>query len=292
MHIGSPPNRPERPAELEDWLNRRVFHPASWRLARLLEPTAITPNMVSVAGAILVMAAAFCYSLSPMLVAIVAGFAVHLSWHVVDGADGDLARLTSRSSPRGELVDGLCDIAGHIVLYLVLGSLAAEQIGAALAWFLAISAGASRLIQAAHYEGFRRQYQEIVYGTPWLGNNAGGQPLQESRNPLVVLYRRVLAFSAPQARILALASQSQAKAAQVAASLRAEAHRLLAPMAPLCANYRTIAAGLAMLAGRPHWFFLFEVVALNLVLAISAVNLHRRIDRMLADQISPARTRR
>ena len=41
--------------------------------------------------------------------------------HVVDGADGDLARLTGRSSPIGEMVDGLCDYLSHIVLYLVLG---------------------------------------------------------------------------------------------------------------------------------------------------------------------------
>ncbi len=37
------------------------------------------------------------------------GLALHMGWHIVDGADGDLARLTGRSSPTGELVVGPSD---------------------------------------------------------------------------------------------------------------------------------------------------------------------------------------
>ena len=44
--------RPQsRPPELQDGLNRYLYHPLAARLARLLAPTRITPNLVSVVGA-------------------------------------------------------------------------------------------------------------------------------------------------------------------------------------------------------------------------------------------------
>ena len=35
----------------------------------------------------------------------------------------DLARLTGKASPTGELVDGVCDYSAHVVLYVVLAAM-------------------------------------------------------------------------------------------------------------------------------------------------------------------------
>ena len=43
---------PLRPRELEDWLNFHLYHPLAWRLALRLAKTPLTPNMVSVGGAL------------------------------------------------------------------------------------------------------------------------------------------------------------------------------------------------------------------------------------------------
>ncbi|MBB3774407.1 hypothetical protein FHS52_000350 [Erythromicrobium ramosum] len=55
--------QPARPVELEDWLNRQLYHPLSWRLARRLASTRLTPDMVSAAGAAAIMLAAASYGL-------------------------------------------------------------------------------------------------------------------------------------------------------------------------------------------------------------------------------------
>ena len=47
-----------RPAELEDWLNGKIYHPLSMQLANVLAPTFVTPNMVSVAGGLMIVLAA------------------------------------------------------------------------------------------------------------------------------------------------------------------------------------------------------------------------------------------
>ena len=54
--------RPQRPRELQDPLNHYLYHPLAWQLARLLAPTPLTPNMVSVIGGCCVVAAAFAYA--------------------------------------------------------------------------------------------------------------------------------------------------------------------------------------------------------------------------------------
>src|SRR6185503_8437298 len=56
------PLRPSsRPVELEDPLNRFVYHPLAVRLARLLVPTGISPNLVSVGSALCLLAATWSF---------------------------------------------------------------------------------------------------------------------------------------------------------------------------------------------------------------------------------------
>lgn len=273
--------RPQRPAELEDWLNGHLYHPLSWRLARRLAPTRITPDMVSVAGALAIMLAAFAYNQPVWPWSVGLGLALHMTWHVLDGADGDLARLTGRSSPHGELVDGICDYAGHIVLYVMLGFIASAQIGAA-GWALMWAAGASRAVQAAHYEGTRRQYQLAVYGTPWMASEAPATGASGRRNPFVVYYLSLTGIIVPPGQALTAAVQNPAVREHLRDAVRARSEALLARLPLLSANYRTLTVGAAMLAGKPEWYFLFEVAVLNFVLVASLWRVRRVFGEALA----------
>jgi hypothetical protein len=168
------PRRPQRPRELQDWLNHYLYHPLAWQLARVLARTPLTPNMVSVIGGCFVVAAAIAYAQPGWPGPALAGLLLHMTWHVVDGADGDLARLTGRSSPIGEMVDGLCDYSSHVVLYLVLGWLLAHGMNPP-AWPTAHpalwmwAAGISHIVQSNHVEVQRRQYQCGSTGRPGCG---------------------------------------------------------------------------------------------------------------------------
>ncbi|WP_245804524.1 CDP-alcohol phosphatidyltransferase family protein [Erythrobacter tepidarius] len=282
------PERPPRPAELEDWLNARLYHPLSWRLARALAPTRITPDMVSAAGAVAIILAAAAYAGLAWPWGVAAGLVLHMGWHVLDGADGDLARLTGRSSPHGELVDGICDYLGHIVLYLTMGFIASAQIGG-WGWALMWAAGASRVVQAAHYEGVRRQYQLAVYGTPWMASTESGKTGQ--RHPFVAYYLWLTGWIVPYGAALLEAVRDPLRREPLRAAMRAQAGEWLAPISPLSANYRTLAVGAAMLAGRPQCYFLFEVLVLGGVLLASLMRVRRLFGAALA-HAAPASTRR
>jgi phosphatidylglycerophosphate synthase len=280
--------RPSRPAELEDWLNARLYHPLSGRLARALVPTRITPDMVSAAGAVAIMLAAAAYSQLTWPWGAALGLMLHMGWHVLDGADGDLARLTGRSSPHGELVDGICDYLGHIVLYVTMGFIASAQIGG-WGWALMWAAGASRVAQQAHYEGARRQYQLAVYGTPWMASSDSAGTGR--RHPFVAYYLWLTGWIVPHGAALLEAVRDPDRRDPLREAMRRSAGDWLGPISPLSSNYRTLAIGAAMLAGGPQWYFLFEVLVLGAVLLASLVRVRRVFGAALA-QAAPASTRR
>lgn len=286
--------RPLRPRELQDPLNHYLYHPLAWQFARALSATPITPNMVSVLGAGFVVAAGLAYTQLAWPISAALGMALHMTWHVVDGADGDLARMTGRSSPIGEMVDGLCDYLSHAVLYVLLAILLAGSGGAVsgwLAWVLVVLAGISHALQANHAEVQRRQYQYWVYGTPWLRNSHNAEGSATSRSwagALVSAYIGIASGMTPEAlkidAAVVAAKDDRARLDQIAAAVRSEAPPLLLLCKVLGPNPRAIVLGLSMFAGSPLWYMLYQAVVLNLLL-VHSVRAHNAAARRIAARI-------
>lgn len=284
-----------RPRELQDWLNRFVYHPLAARLARALKPTGISPNMVSVAGALMIWAAAFAYVGLDWPVSAVLGFAFHALWHVVDGADGDLARLTGRSSATGELVDGVCDYSGHAVLYIALAATLSGQIGL-WAWILAVAAAASHSVQTNHAETQRRNYLWWAYGVPWLKHaQAAGDEVFRGRSwfsrtfgwmarDYLRLGQAMTPYSARIDAQVEAAISDPPRLARIQRLVRRSSRRSLAFQKAVGPNPRTIILGISMALGSPLYFFLAECVLLNLLLALS-VRHHNARGRRLAERL-------
>jgi len=294
----------QRPRELQDWLNHYCYHPLAWRLAQWLAPLPVTPNMVSILGGCLVVMAGIFYVQSTSPAATLIGLLLHMSWHVADGADGDLARLTRRSSPYGEMIDGLCDYASHAILYIMLGLALQVQIGA-IAWLPTLAAGFSRIAQANYYEVQRRQYQWWAHGVPWLRQSGQERSDDAPRTLLARMGQAYLALAArlsPDPRRVDCAlTEAEAGAAIPPGQLapirdlvRHHARCLLPPTPLLGANWRTIMLGLSMLAGSPLYYFLYEALILNGLLAISVLRSKRQVQALerKIDQFASARMAR
>ncbi|WEK47791.1 MAG: CDP-alcohol phosphatidyltransferase family protein [Candidatus Andeanibacterium colombiense] len=288
----------KRPPEVEGWLNMHIYHPLSNRLAVLLRPTGVTPNMVSVAGFASICAAGAAYTGLAWPVSAALGFLLHVSWHVIDGADGALARMTGKASAIGELVDGLCDYAGHVVLYVMLASFLADWIGG-WAWVAATCAGASHIIQANHTESERRIYRWWAYGTGWIGQaqQAGGNMfgMFGGRNwitlafgwlvyPYLWLSRVMNPNSAEIDAALAAAARDPALLERMRTIVRDEAKAAVLFQHLVGPNPRAIVLGIAMAFGSPLWFFLFTVGPQNVMLALS-VHTHHAMNRRVARRL-------
>jgi hypothetical protein len=282
-----------RRAELDDWLNGRIYHPLAHRLARLLAHTPISPNLVSVAGGLTVLAAGALYTGLSWPLSVALGFLVHVSWHILDGADGDLARLTGRASPVGELVDGLCDYISHALLYVMLGAFLDGWIGI-WAWIVGWIAGLSRVAQANHAESQRRTYLWRAYGVPWLKQTREAEPaarrsaLLRAFSPIAEAYVRLGSLASPCERqidgLVAQGSRTPAALERTRRVCKDEGRLPLRLQTLLGANWRTIALGASMAAGSPLWFFLLEATLLNLLLVVS-VMVQRRCDRRIVARL-------
>ena len=104
-----------KPLEVEEPIDVWVHRPPAYVLARLLLPTPVSPNLVTI-GSIIVGCAAG--------VAIFANFAWHLPLAgglifgsaVLDCCDGQLARLRKSSSALGRMLDGVADLVVSTVV--------------------------------------------------------------------------------------------------------------------------------------------------------------------------------
>lgn len=279
---------PGRPAEIELASNRRLIHPLSSRLVDILAPTPVTPNQVSIAGLAAAVAAAACLIALANPWRALAAFACLFAWHVLDGADGALARRTGRSSPVGELIDGVCDHAAQILVYVALAAVLARRIGVA-AWPLATLSGACHFVQANAYESWRKSYRHFGYGAAWMD-----QTFRGVRQPGAGWAGRVVAGIYLALSGVFLANQAAVGEAvrQGGTTARERYREAYAPLvrraAWLSSNTRTIALCAAVLLGAAIGYFIFEIVILDVALAALVLG-RRRVDRrFLASQGSNA----
>src|SRR5262249_41259791 len=102
-----------RTREIEEITNLYFIHPLPAALRPHLARLRITPNGVCITGMLFGIAAAFAYyhaccGLGDRRFAII-GFVLMIAWHVMDGADGQLARFTHSFSYFGKVLDGISD---------------------------------------------------------------------------------------------------------------------------------------------------------------------------------------
>ena len=281
-----------RPREIEEPLNWFFIHPMSRALVKLLIPTGITPNMVSALGVVMASFAAGAYAGLAWPWNAFVGLGFHIAWHVFDGADGQLARATGKTSTYGEIVDGVCDHLSHLVLYVVVALVLTPSLGA-WAWALTAAALASRALQAISYETTRRNYRRWVYSLNWIRQDLDKAATAAKPGPLgafgVALAGVYLKLSelvraddrAIDAAMGRLTREGGAKA-EAARGLYREAELPMVHRAAwLSTNYETTAMALSFLAGSPIWFVGFELTVLNLVLAASVIGQARSYARLL-----------
>jgi 1L-myo-inositol 1-phosphate cytidylyltransferase / CDP-L-myo-inositol myo-inositolphosphotransferase len=97
----------------DGWVSRNLNRPISTRISRLLAPTSITPNQFTLftgligllTGIFMAMGGYFNYLI---------GATLFQATSVLDGVDGELARLKFQSSPYGQWLDTLVDNLSYV----------------------------------------------------------------------------------------------------------------------------------------------------------------------------------
>jgi choline kinase/phosphatidylglycerophosphate synthase len=126
-------------------VSRYLNRPISTRISMALAPLRLSPDLVSFVALVLGVAAAVVLGLGH---GVVGGILVHLA-SVIDGVDGELARLQRRARASGAFLDGVLDRLGDAAILAGLGVWAASGSGAAVVLVLAVLATAGAMLSMA-----------------------------------------------------------------------------------------------------------------------------------------------
>lgn len=265
-----------RTREIEEFTNLHFIHPVGARLVPLFARLGVSPNAVSLTGMGCGILAGFAYHRYLDIRFAVAGFVLMVVWHILDGVDGQLARLTNRQSEFGKVIDGLADNVTFVSVYFGLGLALGRSEGPGV-WVLIALAGAAHSMQAATYELQRQEYD--FWG--WGKKSAEYKPVErlrsenQARTPVQKLvFALGVSYAGMQHRVSGVNLEYRCR---IAESLATQPDR--APLirqryrdtfagqvrlwSVMSSNYRTLAIFVCAVLGVPLLYFLIELLVLT-----------------------------
>ncbi|GMV39402.1 MAG: hypothetical protein AMXMBFR64_11180 [Myxococcales bacterium] len=150
--------KPKDVEELIDW----YFHrPLAAHLVRVVEPTPLTPNQLTVLALIFGSASGFAFYAGGTNNAwVVVGAILLFSSIIFDCADGQLARVRGTASMLGRALDGIADYFPTISAFYGLAFFIQQRMPELgwWTWILGYSAGASMIWHCFLYDGIKNVY--------------------------------------------------------------------------------------------------------------------------------------
>jgi phosphatidylglycerophosphate synthase len=121
----------------DELINTYMMRPLAGVLVRLLFPTPVTPNHVTIASIAAGCIAAFCLSRGTPEFAAGGGLFIFLK-DLLDTADGQLARARGLYTRLGRFLDSIADIVVNLLLFAALGATLSEQTKDPMIWPLTL----------------------------------------------------------------------------------------------------------------------------------------------------------
>jgi hypothetical protein len=284
--------------EAEGVLDLYFYRPIGLRLAQVFAKINVTPAGVSLLGGLVGVIAGHLYFYRDLGVNF-GGMALHVLANALDNADGQLARLTGRTSRMGRIIDSLADHLVWISIYIHLAlRYLAEGASPAVA-FLALTAGISHALQSAAADYYRNAYLFFVNGRSQVtfdssvSLRSSYRDLEWRSQPwnkfLLALY---LNFTWQQEMLGPKLNRLREAVDQLyprelpdwlKARYAVSARAMFKWWGFLMTNTRMIVLFVLLLAGRPIWYFWVELTVLNFLLIYLLLRQESMSQRLLDD---------
>lgn len=149
--------------DVEEILDLVIYRPISFLFVKLIYPTNLTPNQISIISMIFGLGSGVLFYFGEPLFIVAGGISIFVS-NVLDCADGQLARLKKNGTKVGRIIDGFIDYVTGASIFFGIGFALNHITGNALYSFgLAALGGFSRIMQNMFFDYYRNMYMQYVF---------------------------------------------------------------------------------------------------------------------------------
>lgn len=270
--------------EIEGFLDLHFYRKVGFQLARFLAWAGFSPNGVTSLGTLIGIGAGHFYFYRDLTTNVV-GMCLHVFANAMDNADGQLARLTNRLSPSGRVLDGIGDNLVFASVYVHLCLRFVAEGGSHGVWVVALLAGLSHRFQSEAAEFCRDAYLRFTAGKlRSLELSSDLRPQYDavtwskhfSRKLLLKLH---LGYVTEQEMLCPCLTRLEEAARRIFVSgvpqafqdsYRQANRNMINFFFLFRTNARMLLLFLLLFVGQPVWYFLVELIALNLLLIVLA----------------------
>lgn len=203
--MGGSPRLAFKAYEIEELVDVYFYRRLGIAVALAARTLHLTPNGVSILAAIIGTAGgALLYDENLA----VWGWLLLVGHGVFDSADGQLARLTNRTSELGRILDGVAGYVTHVAIFVALALQAVDRGSGPMIWLSTVLAGISVAVHAQLYEYHRVAYirfaiQGVVPAPGGTAARAAGDPAREASSSWIAaaLYGAAQGYESMQSRL-------------------------------------------------------------------------------------------
>jgi len=149
--------------DTEEKLDLALYRPLGFIIAKISHILGLTPTMLTLAGLFAGFLAAFFFLDINNITSLVIASLLFVLSGIFDSSDGQLARMSGQSSPIGMMLDGICDSAVMISIYIAASVPFFHQYGWPFALFVVISL-ILHSSQSSLLDFYHREYLYFGYG--------------------------------------------------------------------------------------------------------------------------------
>ncbi len=151
-----------KPKETEEIVNQLINRPLAFFTAKAFQRMNRSPNFVTALSLMFGVASGFLFAYGDYPHVLYAAALLEMMI-IFDCADGQLARMTGRSSPFGKTLDGLADLCTHMAIFYGVAYACYARTGSFLVFFHALAAQLSMYLHIILYDHFKNVFISVSY---------------------------------------------------------------------------------------------------------------------------------
>jgi len=284
--------------DTEEFIDIHFYRPIGYRWALFFNKFNISPNTVTILSIILGIAAGICFYFSNLTLNII-GMLLLIWANSYDSADGQLARMTGKSSPLGRILDGACGDLWFFTIYAAICLRLTPSWGIWI-WLLGAITGFFHAKQAAMADYYRNAHLLFLKGKSG-SELSDSKTLKEEdkqltwKNHFIYKFFNVFYINYTEGQekwspyfqemMQTLRSKYYGEAPEwFRNAFREKSLPLMKFTNMLSFNTRVIALFISLFIGQPWLYFIFELTVLNAML-VYMVTKHERFSASFNEQL-------